>query len=230
MHNPPPTSLSDSEMLDLIGRCSCASIVEGNTRPSQAAVSVLGTYGISTALEDRIFASPTLNPIIVAWKLSQLVGFLESDDASDWARSLARRVLEDISGMASRHIAALEPSANPDTELLRAYADWIEASRVRDSLPDDWKDEAYEPYDRVVIEALERLHRIPATTPQGVAAKLRWFWAATGESCDHYNAVVNGTAVTDEVLGDWRYRLGWNLIQDIERMAGDTRKAQVPHA
>lgn len=114
--------------------------------------------------------------------------------------------------------SAMEP--NPDAELLAAFDAWVKATRVQEALPLTLTEEDMKPFDDAAYRAGDLVEELPACTLQGVAAKLRFLFAKRGEGMEHYDAILNGTEPNEDALADYRDRMTWNLIVDVERMGG----------
>jgi len=144
-------------------------------------------------------------------------------DTTGKGASLPRRAVLAV-GVAALPLIAAGPgtpstgTGDPDAALLRAWADYLTACRTMDRLPSDLSEEAYDPTFRLIGEATDGLLSIPASTPRGMAVKLRWLWQRMLESSEAYDVIVHGLPVPDELLDDSRSRLVWDLIAEAERM------------
>lgn len=116
---------------------------------------------------------------------------------------------------------------HPDAELLAAWEAFIQANRDFErayaAMPNGGKEKDHEPYYRVIDFHRERIERLPAFTPAGVAVKLRHLLAANMECMASFDTAVYGEPVSATLAGsfdeDYRYAMMWRLIQDVERMA-----------
>lgn len=144
-------------------------------------------------------------------------------DTTGKGASLPRRAVLAV-GVAALPLIAAGPgtpstgAGDPDAALLRAWADYRTACRVMDRLPSDLPEEVYGPTARLIHEATDGLLSIPATTPRGMAVKLRWLWHRMLESREARAVIVHGLPVPDALLADSRSRLVWDLIGEAERM------------
>ncbi|MGF7175873.1 hypothetical protein [Azospirillum doebereinerae] len=144
-------------------------------------------------------------------------------DITGKGASLPRRAVLAV-GVAALPLIAAVPGApstgtgDPDAALLRAWADYLTACRTMDRLPSGLSEEAYDPTLRLIREATDGLLSIPASTPRGVAVKLRWLWHRMLESREARAVIVHGLPMPDALLEDSRSRLVWDLIGEAERM------------
>ncbi len=72
---------------------------------------------------------------------------------------------------------------------------------------------------KAVTAAGERITQLHARTPLGLAVKLRYLLSELGCSRAKENALVYGEPITDDMLQDGRERLGWDVVQNAERLA-----------
>jgi hypothetical protein len=118
------------------------------------------------------------------------------------------------------HSPAAPPASkrHPDAALLRAWADYLDANRRLDALPDDRPEEDFEPCILAVEDAEIRLCSMPARTAEGLAL-MRWLWASQKECRASYDASFYGAPMPADLISDWRDQLFWKLIADAERMS-----------
>lgn len=94
-------------------------------------------------------------------------------------------------------------SHHPDANLLAAFEEWKRASIMAEALSDDLPEEQQERCWEMVFQTRQRLAALPARTPQGAAAKVRYLFAALGDRIECYNEC---------------HRILWSLIRELEEM------------
>lgn len=128
----------------------------------------------------------------------------------------------DTAAEAAEHLAAAaEPrgcSARDDFDLLAAFEEWKVASPIAEHLPKGTADDERERAWARVWRAVDRMKALPARTPAGLAAKLRYLFASFGQGPEDYDAIWNGTQPNEETLADGNMGMLWCTIGEAERM------------
>ena len=108
--------------------------------------------------------------------------------------------------------------ADPDAELLRAWANWLDGCRALNALPADAPNDVYERLERV-LDAVERaIENLPVRTVAGAVAKLKVALAAMDHTAATQGFVIDGGPVPELLGMDFSAKLLWGLVQDLEQI------------
>lgn len=113
----------------------------------------------------------------------------------------------------------------PDSGLLAAWNRYLDSQEecARIDAADDGnlvgEDVGTKFFNEHVAPAAALVCSMPAKTPEGLAVKTRYLFMAIGEEKGHYDAIIRGAPITNDLISDARYRLLWTMIGDAERMA-----------
>ncbi|CAO3372920.1 hypothetical protein [Azospirillum argentinense] len=113
-------------------------------------------------------------------------------------------------------LAARDATDSHDAEILATFAAWKRDAAAAERLPSEMPAEEREVVWDAVQSLVRRMEAIPAMTPNGVAAKLLYLFAAITE--DAFFEVYEGEPPKDYLLKDHRYRMLWKLIGEVEKM------------
>lgn len=131
-----------------------------------------------------------------------------AEEAQAAAEARVRRLIGDVAAI-----------PHPDAELLVAWDEFCQHYRTIDALPEN--DDVRAPHMEAMFAARDRADGRPAFTPAGalVKAKLAFIgYEETGKAAD---AMIYGKPYpAEELEKDYRDRLLWGLIGDLERMKG----------
>jgi hypothetical protein len=125
---------------------------------------------------------------------------------------------------ANDDIAHSIQQVDPDSELLRAWSNWLTAARALD-LAVDAPDEELERLARTLTEIEQTIEGLPARTAAGAAVKLKVALAAMDDT-GATQRFVTGTSPCSQVHAmDFGVRLLWGLWQDLERLGTSSAAA-----
>lgn len=102
-----------------------------------------------------------------------------------------------------------------DAELLAAFEEWKRESIAAETQPTD----TFTTHDAAVDRAADLIEMLPALTLAGALVKLRFLFARRGEGPEHYDAVLRDMGLSEKAFSDYRDRMVWRLIRDLERIA-----------
>jgi hypothetical protein len=118
---------------------------------------------------------------------------------------------------ASHDIAHSIQQLDPDSELLRAWSNWLAAARALD-LAVDAPDEELEQLARALKEIERTIEGLPARTAAGAAVKLKVVLAAMDGTGTTHRFVTAADPCSQVHAMDFGIRLLWGLGQDLERL------------
>ncbi|WP_044561465.1 hypothetical protein [Azospirillum sp. B4] len=114
---------------------------------------------------------------------------------------------------------AITDAHDPDAALLSAWKNYKDAWRMLDGQSADSTEAELEPFHEVKDRVAGQIEELPARTTAGIAIKLRYLLMAYNESRLMELAIIqNHSCDRDELDGDWRDKMLWCLIQDVDRM------------
>ena len=116
--------------------------------------------------------------------------------------------------------ALVRAEVNPDAELLAAWERYCALGQLLDQLEYRYDPDLSEPYETERVQVQNRIESLSARTAEGVLVKLRYLLVVWAEDAHVESRIEAGLAPDAAVLdSDFRWRLHWNLIDDLERMA-----------
>ncbi|CAO3445846.1 hypothetical protein [Azospirillum argentinense] len=126
----------------------------------------------------------------------------------------------EIARLQSKHGDKPQEQGASDINLLMAFEQWRAAAQTAEfSAVSDPSDEGVKEAELAAANAGRRVEDLPVTTLRGAIAKLRYLFAKYGELNEHYEAVLFGALPNEQALADYRHKMHWDLICDLERMA-----------
>lgn len=112
------------------------------------------------------------------------------------------------------------PATHPDAALLEAWQAYVSRSLAIDALSPGRTNKEMRPYYEAADASGARVEQLSAKTADGIVVKLKYLLAHYSETWDVEQAIWRGQSCEQHLSGDYRERMLWSLIADVERMGG----------